>query len=109
MKAVFQGRRYFVVQRLEDNVWIERVASAGERRLVSVHDRDLILDPSDEDLDLAEAFERGEIGAFEYLDGHTYPEAKRSGAGRTALLLAAPLGIDSRRVTASMPIDDRPP
>jgi hypothetical protein len=25
------------------------------------------------DLELADVFERGEIGAFEYPDGHTYP------------------------------------
>lgn len=34
---------------------------------------DLIVDPTGADIDLAAAFERGEISAYEYPDGHTYP------------------------------------
>lgn len=49
---------------------------------VSPVDPDLILDPSHEDMDLAEAYERGEIGAFEYLDGHTYPPGLEIGKSR---------------------------
>jgi len=41
--------------------------------LVAGGDADLILAPTAEDLHLAEAFEQGEISAFEYADGHTYP------------------------------------
>ena len=76
MKAVFRGRRHAVVGRTNSGVWLEPLVSKdapSNRVYVSPSDADLILDPSDEDIDLAEAFERGEINAFEYLDGHTYP------------------------------------
>jgi len=79
MRAVFRGRRYTVVGWTDSRVWLEPVVStdAPSNRLhVSPGDADLILDPSDEDMDLAAAFERGEINAFEYLDGHTYPPGR---------------------------------
>ena len=57
-------------------MWLDQFPSDNQqvaRVHVSPADPDLILDPSEEDLDLAEAYERGEISAFEYVDGHTYP------------------------------------
>jgi hypothetical protein len=77
MSAIYKGKCHFVVSREGDAVWLE--ASRGEttgRTLVSVDDPDLILHPSEEDLDLAEAFERGEVNAFEYPDGHTFPPGR---------------------------------
>jgi hypothetical protein len=44
---------------------------------VALDDPDLVLAPTPEDLHLAEAFERGEISAFEYVDGPT-PGIRRS-------------------------------
>jgi hypothetical protein len=54
--------------------------SVGPRVDVSVHDPDLLLDPTDDDVELAVAFERGEISAFEYPDGHTYPPNREIGS-----------------------------
>ncbi len=73
--AIFQGRRYRVVGRIVTGVWIERLTATLDavRRYVSESDVDLILDPTDEELALADAFERGDIEAFEYPDGHTFP------------------------------------
>lgn len=79
MQAIYRGRRWFVVGRDDDGVWLEQLApgeSGSPRRLVSAGDPDLILPPTDEDIDLAEAFERGEIEAFEYADGRTYPPGR---------------------------------
>jgi hypothetical protein len=76
MKAIYKGKCHFVVSRDADAIWIEQLfrgTDRSDRMLVRLHDPDLILDPTDEDLDLAEAFERGEINAFEYSDGHTFP------------------------------------
>jgi hypothetical protein len=76
MKAIYKGKCHFVVSRDTDAIWIEQLfrgIDRSDRMLVRLHDPDLILDPIDEDLDLAEAFERGEINAFEYADGHTFP------------------------------------
>lgn len=73
MKAIFRGRRHYVVSQTDDGVWLQPFDGNGERRHVGKHDPDLIVDPTSEDLYLAEAFERDEIRAFEYPDGHTYP------------------------------------
>lgn len=76
MQAIFRGRRHLVVSQTRTGVWLDPVARIP-KAVASVHatptDPDLILDPTDEDLHLAVAFERGEISAFEYPDGHTYP------------------------------------
>lgn len=82
MKAIFRGRRYIVVSPATESVWIERLAPNSERIQVALGDPDLIVDPTREDLDLADAFERGEIGAFEYPDGHTYPPGREIGPTR---------------------------
>jgi hypothetical protein len=67
MNAIYNGRCHFVVSREGDAVWLEETHSERARRtLVSVGHPDLILNPSEEDLDLAQAFERGEVNAFEY-------------------------------------------
>jgi hypothetical protein len=77
MNAIYKGRCHFVVSRKGDEVWLEETSREKARRpLVSVDDPDLILNPTEEDLDLAEAFERGEISAFEYPDGHTFPPGR---------------------------------
>lgn len=79
MQAIFRGRRHFVVGREDDRIWLEQLApeeGTPARRLVSANDPDLILGPSDEDLDIADAFESGEIEAYEYADGHTYPPGR---------------------------------
>jgi hypothetical protein len=73
MTAIYRGHRYTVVATRTDVVTLESLATPGPRVEVSVQDPDLMLDPTEEDLSLGEAFERGEIGAFEYPDGHTYP------------------------------------
>lgn len=78
MRAAFEGRCYFVADRTASGVWLTADGGSGHRQHVSMVDRDLILDPSDEDLALAAAYERGEISAFEYADGHTYPPAVKS-------------------------------
>jgi hypothetical protein len=76
--VVFQGRRHRVLARTETVVSLEQ-HPVGPRVDVSVHDPDLILDPTSDDVELAVAFERGEISAFEYPDGHTYPPNREIG------------------------------
>jgi len=76
MNAIYNGRCLFVVSREGDAVWLETHRERARRTLVSVGHPDLILNPSEEDLDLAEAFERGEVNAFEYPDGHTFPPGR---------------------------------
>ena len=77
MNAIYNGRCHFAVSREGDAVWLEETRrETSGRTLVSVDDPDLILQPSEEDLDLAEAFERGEVNAFEYPDGHTFPPGR---------------------------------
>ena len=73
MKAIFRGRRHDVVSRTQHGVWLRPCDRHAELIHVVSHDPDLIVDSSSDDLYLAEAFECGEIGAFEYPDGHTYP------------------------------------
>ena len=73
MMAIYRGHRYYVVSSSDEGVSLNSIASPTVRVQVSVDDPDLIFQPTNEDLHLAEAFERGEIGAFEYPDGHTYP------------------------------------
>ena len=73
MKAIFRGCRHGVVSQAEDGVWLQPYDQNAARIHVATDHRDLILDPTPEDLILAEAFERAEIAAFEYPDGHTYP------------------------------------
>lgn len=73
MRAIFRGRRHYVVSQTADGVWLEPFDRQAERIYVATHDPDLIVDAQPEDLSLAEAFEHDEIGAFEYPDGHTYP------------------------------------
>jgi hypothetical protein len=73
MMAIYRGHRYYVVSSADEGVSLHSVGSPALRVQVSVDDPDLIFEPSCEDLHFAEAFERGEVGAFEYPDGHTYP------------------------------------
>lgn len=74
MRAIFRGRRDLALGHDGAAVWLglsdQQQPHEGMR--VPLDDPDLIVDPTDEDLEL-EAFERGEINAFEYPDGHTYP------------------------------------
>ena len=73
MKAIFQGRRCRVVSRDEHTVSVKPSHTRGKPLEIATGHPDLILDPTADDLSLAEAFERGEIDAFEYPDGHTFP------------------------------------
>ena len=73
MMAIYRGHRYYVVSSSDDDVALHSIGLPPLRVEASLDDPDLIFEPSCEDLHLAEAFERGEIGAFEYPDGHTYP------------------------------------
>lgn len=91
IQAIFRGRRHVVVEQTENGIWLEQIAlhgSTSTRVHVAATDPDLIIDPTDDDLDIAAAYERGEISAFEYLDGHTYPpgcEIGENGPNRTPL------------------------
>ena len=76
MTAIFQGRRYHLISQRDATVSLEPIAAPGSRIEISMQDPDLILHPTADDLHLAEAFERGEIGAFEYPHGHTYPAGR---------------------------------
>ena len=79
MMAILRGRRYTVVAWTDSGIWLEPVVSADQsanRVRVAPTDQDLILDPSDEDLHIADAYECGEINAFEYADGRTYPPGR---------------------------------
>jgi hypothetical protein len=57
MNAIYKGKCHVVASREGDAVWLEETRrETSGRTLVSVDDPDLILHPSEEDLDLAEAF-----------------------------------------------------
>lgn len=75
MTVIYRGRRYLVPDLAVTGMGLELTMEGDPPTLVRVEvdDPDLIMLPSVEDLHLAEAFERGEISAFEYPDGHTYP------------------------------------
>lgn len=86
MNAIYRGRRYSVASADSDTVTLDSVNPPGTRLHVLFDDRDLLFKPDEDDLQLAEAFERGEIEAFEYPDGHTYPanrEIPRPGGQKT--------------------------
>ena len=84
--VIFRGRRYTLASVGRDTVSIAPLAPRDgitTPLVVVCDDRDLILLPTCEDLEIAEAFERGEISVFEYADGRTYPpqrEIRRNGA-----------------------------
>lgn len=75
MTVIYCGRRYLVLDHEVTDVGLELRIDGDPPMLVPIalSDPELIIGPSAEDLQLAEAFERGEISAFEYADGHTYP------------------------------------
>lgn len=73
MVAIFRGRTARVVATSQFAVVLELRTDAKERIEIAIDDRDLILDPTPDDLALSEMFERGDVGAFEYPDGHTFP------------------------------------
>jgi hypothetical protein len=71
--VIYQGRRYRLVAEDEGGVSLAALTHpSAVIRVPSAH-ADLLLDPSDDDLHMADAYERGEITAFEYPDGHTFP------------------------------------
>lgn len=76
MIAIYRGRRFSVVSADSDTVTLDPINPADTRIHVLMVDRDLLLKPEEVDLEMAEAFERGEIEAFEYPDGHTYPPGR---------------------------------
>lgn len=73
MPAIYRGRRYTIVTTDAVTVTLDSLHPAGTRIQVFLDDSDLLLGPAAEDLQLAKAYERGDIEAFEYPDGHTYP------------------------------------
>ena len=75
MTVIYRGRLYLAPDHAVTGTGLELTIGGDSPTPVRVElsDRDLIMAPSAEDLQLAEAFERGEISAFEYADGHTYP------------------------------------
>lgn len=73
LTAIFRGRRHYVMSQTQHGVWLQPFDQDKARIHVAVTDPDVIVNPTSDDLHLAAAFERGEIGAFEYPDGHTYP------------------------------------
>jgi len=75
MQAIFRGRRFIVTGCSTQGIWLERFVrqTMCERRFVAYADPDLIARPGAADLDLADMFERGDVRAFEYPDGHTFP------------------------------------
>jgi hypothetical protein len=77
--VIYQGRRYRLVAEDEGGVSVAALTHpSAVIRVPSTH-ADLILDPQDDDLHMADAYERGEIDAFEYPDGHTFPPHKEIG------------------------------
>ena len=79
MMTILRGRRHAVVAWTDTGIWLEPVVSedpSANRVRVAPADPDLILEPSGEDLHIADAYERGEINAFEYADGRTYPPGR---------------------------------
>jgi hypothetical protein len=85
MIAIYRGRRYSVVSADSDAVTLDPVNPPGTRVHVMLDDRDLLFKPDAVDFEMAEAFERGEIEAFEYPDGHTYPPDKEIPQRRGAI------------------------
>lgn len=76
MMAIFRGRRYKIGSQCADGIWLELLGQTAQRIHVALSDVDLMVNPTTDHLGLAEAFERGEIGAFEYPDGHTCPPGR---------------------------------
>ena len=71
--AIFRGRRWHIISQSAENVLLKPLSGPASIICIAVGHADLIVEPTSEDLHLADAYERGEIGAFEYADGHTYP------------------------------------
>ncbi len=93
MIAIYEGRRHFVLEWSAAGFVLAALSGTTERLTVAPAHPDLILHPSNDDIDMACAFERGEIGAFEYGDGHTYPpghETTQRAAGHRAADFANP-------------------
>ena len=71
--AIFRGRRWRIISQSAETVLLKPLTGIGSIISIAVGHADLIVEPTSEDLHLADAYERGEINAFEYADGHTYP------------------------------------
>ena len=71
--AIFRGRRWHIISQSAENILLKPLTGIGSIICIALGHADLIVEPTSEDLHLADAFERGEVGAFEYSDGHTYP------------------------------------
>ena len=82
MTVIYRGRRHLVAGRDKNGLSLKQFDGSSHQIQVSAVDPDLILRPSDEDLELSDAYERGEIGAFEYDDGHTYRSGLEIGTVR---------------------------
>ena len=56
LKAIFQGRRYLVLSQTDDGVWLVSLDRSATLVHVGVDHRDLMLNPSESDARLAEAY-----------------------------------------------------
>jgi hypothetical protein len=84
--AIFRGRRWHVISQSAENVLLKPLSGLGGIISIAAGHADLIVEPTSEDLNLADAYERGEISAFEYADGHTYPPDREIPKARRRLL-----------------------
>jgi hypothetical protein len=87
VQAIFRGRLFIVTESSAKGIWLERSVNqrTRQRLFVTFADPDLIEKPGAEDLDLAEMFERGDVRAFEYADGHTFPPGQEIRPRRSGL------------------------
>lgn len=87
MQVIFRGRRFVVTGCSAEGIWLERFVrqTKCERQFVVFTDPDLITKPGAVDLDLADMFERGDVRAFEYPDGHTFPPGREIRARKSGL------------------------
>ena len=87
MQVIFRGCRFVVTGYSANGIWLERFGrhTICERLFVALADPDLIAKPEADDLDLADMFERGDVRAFEYPDGHTFPPGREIPARRSDL------------------------
>lgn len=80
MQVIYRGRRHLVVKPAGTSLWLKPLAPPGGRPVrVACGHPNLILEPTAEDIEFATAYERGEVRAFEYEDGRTYPPGHEVG------------------------------
>jgi hypothetical protein len=60
--VIFQGRRYRLISQSAQSVWVAPRGTRQRPIVVARTNPDLIMEPTADDLELAEGFERGDIG-----------------------------------------------